>query len=62
MKEVNSDVAFDYMFSNEAEPEIGHNFKGCVKFHEDPIDKVIEFEEKEGMVEPVGADYWKDAE
>jgi len=56
-KERNRDVALGFEFSDEH----GDVRSGCVKFHADPLEKVIKAEKAEGDVESVPADWFSAA-
>ena len=59
-KEVNGDVAVSFEFdrSPERSDRGMKRSKGCVKFHEQPLDKVIAWEKASGHVQNIPDDYF----
>ena len=59
-KEVNGDVAVNFEFDRSPESSCRgmERSKGCVKFHEQPLDKVIALEKASGHVQNIPNDYF----
>ena len=59
-KEVNGDVAVSFEFdrSHESSCRGMERSKGCVKFHEQPLDEVIAWEKASGHVQNITRDYF----